>query len=179
MNDEVVHGIPKARTVRPGDVVKVDDTAELDGHVADAARTVCVAPVRRRDRALSRVARQALHAGIAAARPGQRVRAIGRAVQGAVAPTSLRIVRELTGHGTGWAIWEEPMVPNVDDPSASAVLTAGLVITIEPILTAGDAALVEAGDGWTPKTRDGSRASHWEHTLIVRDGGADVLTAPG
>jgi methionyl aminopeptidase len=178
INDEVVHGVPGPRALRAGDVVKLDVTVEKDGYVADAARTVIVggggdAAVR----ALVACAEAAFAAGSAAARAGTRVNEIGRAVERVVRAAGFAVVDGLAGHGVGRTIHEPPEVPNVYSRWQRDVLTAGLVITIEPLICAGSGKCVDAGDGWTIRTRDGSLAAHHEHTLVVTDGEPVLLTA--
>src|SRR5215831_17411349 len=178
VNDEVVHGIPGARALCDGDVVKLDVTVEKDGYVADAARTVIAGT--RADtgaRALVACAEAAFRAGAAAARAGTRVSEIGRAVERVVRRAGFAVVDGLTGHGVGRTIHEPPAVPNVYDRWQRDVLTAGLVITIEPLICRGSGRCVSADDGWTVRTLDGSLAAHHEHTLVVTEGAPILLTA--
>lgn len=178
INDEVVHGVPGPRALRAGDVVKLDVTVEKDGYVADAARTVIVGG--NGDvtaRALVACAEAAFAAGAAVARAGTRVNEIGRAVERVVRAAGFAVVDGLTGHGVGRTIHEPPEVPNVYSHWQRDVLTEGLVITIEPLICAGSGKCVDAGDGWTVRTRDGSLAAHHEHTLVVTGGEPILLTA--
>jgi methionyl aminopeptidase len=177
VNDEVVHGVPAARALRRGDVVKLDVTAELDGYVADAARTVVVPPAAAIATELQRCASDAFDAALTEARAGQKVNAIGRVVDRIVSGAGFHVVRGLDGHGVGRTIHEAPPVPNWYDPSQRDVLTDGLVLTIEPIITAGTAAVETASDGWTVRTKDGSLAAHHEHTIVITRGAPVVLTA--
>ncbi|MGD8278637.1 MAG: type I methionyl aminopeptidase [Gemmatimonadota bacterium] len=176
VNDEAVHGIPGDRILRPGDVVKIDVTVEADGYIADAARTLCIPPSTSRNRRLSAAAREALADGISAALPDRLVSRIGYAVEKTVRRFGFAVIRDLNGHGTGRAIWEEPTILNYHNPTRTDRLVDGLVIAIEPIVTSGSGRIFEAEDGWTLKTTDGAPAVHWEDTVIVRDGGAAVLT---
>jgi methionyl aminopeptidase len=178
VNDEVVHGIPGRRTLRDGDVLKLDVTVEKDGYIADAARTVIVGG--RGDatsRGLAACAQAAFRAGAAVARAGTRVNEIGRAVERIVRAAGFAVVDGLTGHGVGRTIHEPPEVPNVYERWQRDVLTAGLVITIEPLICTGSGRCVTASDGWTIRTRDGSLAAHHEHTLVVTEGEPVLLTA--
>ena len=177
VNDEVVHGIPSDRVVRPGDLVKVDVTAEVDGYMADAASTVAVPPVSRRHRGLCQCARTAFKCALEVARPGQPLNLIGRAVESQVESRGFSILPELHGHGIGRLIHEEPTVPNYYDPAADQPLTEGLVITIEPLISTGAKSTFEDADGWTVRTVDGSFAAHHEHTLVITGGRPLVLTA--
>jgi methionyl aminopeptidase len=177
VNDEVVHGIPGPRALRDGDLVKLDVTVEKDGYIADAARSVVVGAGTQRARALVACAEAAFRAGATAARAGTRVNEIGRAVERVVRAAGFRVVDGLTGHGVGRTIHEPPQVPNVYDRWQRDVLTPGLVITIEPLICDGSGRAVTAKDGWTIRTRDGSLATHHEHTLVVTDGEPILLTA--
>jgi methionyl aminopeptidase len=176
VNDEVVHGIPGDRLLAAGDIVKVDVTVEHNGYIADAARTICIPPVADTNRHLARAGARALRRGIAAARSGCLVSDIGRAVERSAEGDGVTVIGELTGHGTGRAIWEDPMVPNFFDPQQTDLLHDGLVMTIEPILTTGSGNIYEAKDGWTVMTADRSCATHWEDTIIIKGGRPIVLT---
>jgi methionyl aminopeptidase len=180
VGDEAVHGVPGPRRLRAGDLVTLDVTAELDGFYADAAITVPVGRVAPRLARLAAAAQAALRRGIAAARPGAPLNAIGAAVEAEARRRGCTVLAELTGHGIGRAIHEEPTVPNVYVPALDAPLREGTVITIEPILALGGDGAVRAGDdGWTILTADGAPCAHAEHTLVVSAGGPLVLTAAG
>jgi methionyl aminopeptidase len=175
VDDECVHGIPGPRRLREGQLVKLDVTAELDGYYADACRTVIVGRGRPRDQRLVAAAQSALRRGMAVATAGNNVGAIGAAVQTEVERRGFSVCAELTGHGIGRAIHEEPDVPNVawDGP----LLTDGLVITIEPIIAAGAGEVYVDDDGWTIRTDDGSSAAHFEHTLVITAAAPILVTA--
>src|SRR3954468_3054247 len=177
VNDEIVHGIPGARALRRGDLVKLDVTVEMDGYFADAARTVIVGSAGATARRLAACVRAAFHAGASVARAGTPVKEIGRAVQTVVEREGFAVVRGLSGHGVGRTIHEEPTVPNTYDRWQQDVLTDGLVITIEPMIAAGSSRPVESADGWTIRTADGSLAAHHEHTLLITRGEPLILTA--
>lgn len=178
LNDEAVHGIPSdARKVNAGDLVKLDVTFEKNGFMADAAMTVPVEPVSEDARQLTACAERAFRKAVEFARANHRVNEIGRAVEREVRESGFQVIRELGGHGIGRTIHEDPSVPNFDDPSARQRLTAGLVLTIEPIIAMGSGEPRDSGDGWTVKTADGSLSAHYEHTLVITDGAAMVLTA--
>lgn len=176
VNSEVVHGIPGQRALRSGDVVKLDVTAEKDGYVADAARTVVVDTGTDAARRLVACAIAAFDAGVAVARAGTRVNEIGRAIDREVRRSGFRVVHGLGGHGIGRTIHEPPSVPNEYNSRQRDVLTEGLVLTIEPIICAGSPVAVESGDGWTIKTRDGSLAAHHEHTMVITRDRPVILT---
>lgn len=177
VNDEAAHGIPGNRRLAPGDVVKLDVSAEKDGYFADAAVTVGVPPVSRATAALIKAAREARDAAIRAAVAGQPLSAIGKAAEGVAKVNGFSIIPELPGHGVGRALHEEPSVPQHYSAEATAPLTDGLVITIEPHLTTGDGALDEAEDGWTLRTRDRGRVAAFEHTIVVTRGQPILVTA--
>jgi methionyl aminopeptidase len=175
LDDECVHGIPGKRRLREGQLVKLDVTAELDGFYADACRTVQVGKVKPREQRLSAAAQSALRLGLQAARAGNNVGAIGAAVQAEVERRGFNVCAELTGHGIGRRIHEEPDVPNIawDGPE----LTNGLVITVEPIIAAGVGEVYVDDDGWTIRTEDGSPSAHFEHTIVVTEAAPILLTA--
>lgn len=177
INDEIVHGIPGARQLRRGDLVSLDVTIEKDGFIADAARSVIVGQGSQTARDLIAAAESSLKAALQVARAGNRVNEIGRAVQKEVRRCGFRVVNGLCGHGVGRTIHEEPQVPNVYERFQRDVLTEGLVLTIEPMITAGSAQPVQSPDGWTLKTRDGSLAAHCEHTLMITKGMPLILAA--
>jgi methionyl aminopeptidase len=177
VNDEVVHGIPGDRVLQPGDLVKLDLTAMKDGFHADAAVSVSVPPASREAEKLARCAERAFRKALRVARAGHRVNEIGRAVEREVKSSGFRVVRELCGHGVGRTIHEEPSVPNYWEPNANEILTEGLVITIEPIITAGRGEGELQPDGWTVCTEDGSLAAHYEHTIVITKGDPILLTA--
>ena len=177
INDEVVHGVPGPRMLERGDLVKLDVTVEKDGYIADAARSVIVGPATDTATRLVACVRAAFRAGLSVARAGTRVNEIGRAVQNEVKRHGFAVVHGLSGHGVGRTIHEEPTVPNTYDRWQKDVLTEGLVITIEPMITAGSSRPVEAADGWTIRTSDGSLSAHHEHTLVITRQGPLILTA--
>jgi methionyl aminopeptidase len=178
VNDEIVHGIPSAsRKLAEGDLVKLDVTAERNGFMADACVTVGVGRISEGAKQLIACAELAFKKGLRAVRHGGRVLDVGRVVEEEVERKGFSVVRTLQGHGIGRTIHEEPMVPNWPDPAARGWLTDGLVITLEPIIAAGDGEMVEDPDGWTIRTRDGSLSAHHEHTLVVTKGAPLLLTA--
>jgi methionyl aminopeptidase len=177
VNDEAVHGVPGKRVLRDGDLVKLDVTAELDGFYADACVSVPVGKASSATRRLSEASRQALSEALKVARAGIPLNTIGRTVETSVRSHGYSVCRDLIGHGIGRRIHEAPDVPNYHHPRLGQPLTAGLVITIEPIIAAGMGEVRDAGDGWTFKTRDGSYAAHTEHTIVITAGAPIILTA--
>jgi len=177
VNDEAVHGIPGDRVLKPGDLVKLDVTAELDGYIADAAETVALPPVSPLGQRLAGCARSAFERALHGIRPGQPIREIGRAVESGVRRSGFRVIRELSSHGVGRSIHEWPTVPNYYDARLGGRLSEGLVLTVEPIIAAGSGRVFLERDGWTVRTADGSLTAHYEHTLVVMRGQPVLLTA--
>lgn len=177
VNEEIVHGVPGPRVLAAGDVVKLDVTAELDGYVADSAITVILSPAWPVARRLRKCARAAFEEALGAARAGNRVSEIGRAVEREVRRHGFSVVRNLCGHGVGRSLHEEPSVPNFYDPWQTDVLTEGLVLAVEPILSAQPARTVEERDGWTLRTHNRCLAAHHEHTIVITRGAPLILTA--
>jgi methionyl aminopeptidase len=176
VDDEVVHGVPGPRVLHEGELVTLDVAAELDGYHADAAVTVPVGAVDQPSLDLIAAAEAALTAGIDAAIPGNTLREIGAAVEQTTRAHGFRVFRELTGHGIGRRMHEDPTVVNWPDPAATTRLRAGMVFTIEPMIGAGGTRIRLEPDGWTIRTVDHSQSAHAEHTIIVTDDGALVLT---
>lgn len=177
VNDEVVHGIPGGRVLRPGDLVKLDLTAEKDGYHTDSAMTVQVPPGTPAAGQLTRCAERAFRRSLDVARAGNSVREIGRAVEREVRRRGFHVIRELGGHGIGRTIHEQPSVPNFPDPFSRDQLSEGMVLTIEPIIAAGTNHVTLDRDHWTLRTSDGSLAAHYEHTLVITRGRPILLTA--
>lgn len=178
VNEQVVHGVPGPRVVAAGDVVKLDVTLELDGYLADSARSILVPPVSDAALRLHRAALEAFAAGCEVATPGRRIRDVGAAVERVARAHGVRVLKQLSGHGIGRTLHEAPDVPNWDDPDATTVLHDGMVFALEPMFALSDHAIKEEADGWTVRTRGRSLAIHHEHTLVVREGQpALILTA--
>lgn len=178
LNSQVVHGVPSARTrVDAGDLVKLDLTAQKDGYVADAAITVAVPPASLTARRLAQCAQSAFERARSVARAGNKISAIGRAVEKDVRDAGFEVLRQWCGHGVGRTIHESPEVPNFEDRSNPAVLSEGLVITIEPIVTAGIDKSFVSSDGWTVVTADGALSAHFEHTVVITPAEPILVTA--
>jgi methionyl aminopeptidase len=176
VNDEAVHGIPGPRRLRAGDLVKLDVTAELDGFYADACVSVAVAKCKPSLLGLAAAARRGLDDGLRAASAGAPLQRVGAAVEAAVTKRGHRVCRELAGHGIGRRIHEPPTVPSYADADATERLTEGLVMTIEPIVSAGSGEVRIADDGWTMLTVDGAPSAHVEHTVVITSGAPLILT---
>ncbi|MFJ3715338.1 type I methionyl aminopeptidase [Streptomyces sp. NPDC090057] len=178
VNDAIVHGIPTRQRLGDGDLVSIDCGAELDGWVGDSAISFVVGRPRPADLRLVETAERALAAGIEAARVGNRVGDIAHAVGRVCRAAGYGIPAGFGGHGVGRRMHEEPDVPNEGRPGRGVPLRHGMVLAIEPMLIgSGKDAYYEAGDGWTLRTSDGSRAAHAEHTVAVTDDGPRILTA--
>ena len=178
VNGAIVHGIPGSYALREGDIISLDFGAVVDGWHGDSAITVPVGAISAEAQRLLDVTQEALWRGIAAARGGNRVMDISRAIQTYVEGEGFSLVRQYTGHGIGRALHEEPTVPNVVEPKgANPLLRPGMVMCIEPMVSAGKPTTRELADRWTVVTADGSLAAHFEHTVAITAGEPDVLTA--
>jgi methionyl aminopeptidase len=177
VNEVVVHGIPGDYVVADGDVVTVDVGVTLDGMIADSAFTFAVGDIDAEARRLLDVAREALAAGIAQAQPGNRVGDISHAVQAIVEGAGFSVIRALVGHGVGRSYHEHPHIPNFGERGRGPLLSEGMTIAIEPMITAGGADVVIADDEWTISTADRSLSAHFEHTVAIGgDDGPRILT---
>ncbi|MBI2097893.1 MAG: type I methionyl aminopeptidase [Candidatus Vogelbacteria bacterium] len=176
VNDEVVHGLPGERQLIEGDIVSLDLGLEHQGMFTDMAVTVPVGRVSAAAAKLIRVTVRALELGIAAARPGGRLGDIGAAIESFVSGQGFGLVREFGGHGVGFRVHEEPEVPNYGRAGQGLELQPGLVMAIEPMVTAGRGAVQTAPDGFTVRTSDGNLAAHFEHTIAITRHGPEILT---
>ncbi|HEX4681219.1 MAG TPA: type I methionyl aminopeptidase [Gemmatimonadaceae bacterium] len=177
VNDEVVHGVPGARKLEAGDLVKIDVTAELDGYIADSAYTAIIPPGTSAANNLVGCARAAFKSGVKVAEAGVRIAELGRAVEAEVNRWGHSVIREMCGHGVGRALHEEPSVPNFFSPFTAGTLEEGMVIALEPIIAQRPSLVYEAEDGWTIRTATGCLAAHYEHTIVIHRGAAEILTA--
>lgn len=180
INEEAVHALPSARKLKEGDLLKLDFGVVHGGFHTDSAVTVLVGDSGQKEYALQRkliaVTREALEKGMAQAKSGNSVSDIGAAVQKHVEKNGLAVVKELGGHGIGKKLHEEPFIPNFKDTDMDLVLRPGMVIAIEPIVSAGDWRIKDSSDGFGYLTRDGSFSAHFEHTLAITEKGPEVLT---
>jgi methionyl aminopeptidase len=176
INEEIVHGIPGKRRLRDGDIISVDVGAILAGYHGDSAWTYAVGQVSEHAAGLLRDTEAALYLAVGAATAGNRLGAIGYAVEVFARKRRRGVVREYGGHGIGRQMHEEPHVPNHGNPGRGVVLRPGLTLAIEPMLTAGGEQTKTLADGWTVVTADGSLAAHFEHTVAVSPEGGRVLT---
>ncbi|MEJ7569669.1 MAG: type I methionyl aminopeptidase [Gaiellaceae bacterium] len=178
-NAMVVHGIPGAYVVRDGDLVTIDVGVTLDGYIADSAFTFGVGELPAASQRLLDVGREALAAGIAEARPGNRVGDISAAVQAVVESNRFSVVRSLVGHGVGRSYHEDPHIPNFGERGRGPQLSEGMTLAIEPMITAGGAGVYVHDDDWSISTEDGSLACHFEHTVAITAAGPRLLTGAG
>lgn len=175
VNEEVVHGIGDDRVLKEGDIVGLDGGVTHKGMISDSARTVAVGKINEEDKELMRVTKEALMAGIKAARAGNYVNDISKAIEKSI-PKKYGVVKILSGHGVGYKVHEEPYVPNFDDGVKGPMLVPGLVLAIEPMVNMGTDEVYLASDGYTFITEDHKRSAHFEHTILITDGDAEILT---
>jgi methionyl aminopeptidase len=180
VNEEIVHGIPGARRLAEGDLLKLDFGAICDGFHADAALSLAVGPVDDESRRLLATTRESLEAGIRELVPGKRLGDVGAAVQACVESAGFSVVRDFVGHGIGRAMHEPPQLPNFGKPGRGQRLREGMVFAIEPMVNAGTWQVEVLSDGWTAVTADRRRSAHFEHTVAITDHGPEILTrVPG
>ena len=175
-NSMIVHGIPGAYKLGRGDILSVDVGVVRDGWVADAARTFPVGPITPIARKLLTVTEEALHMAAEQCRPGNRLGDVSHAVQAHVEAAGLSIVRSLVGHGIGRSMHEEPQVPNYGAPGTGVALEEGMVLAVEPMVTAGRHGVRVAEDNWAIFSQDGSLAAHFEFTIAITAAGPRILT---
>ncbi len=179
VNDTVIHGIPSPDIkIADGDIVSVDVGAYIDGFHGDAAKTFAVGQISDEAKALLAVTEESLMLAISMAKPGVRIGDLSAAIQEYNESRGYGVVREYVGHGVGSELHEDPEVPNFGRAGHGPRLAAGMVIAIEPMITAGSPAVKVLPDGWTVKTKDGSLAAHFEHTIAITSDGAQILTVP-
>ena len=179
VNEVVVHGIPGKRVIKDGDLVSIDLDVGFEGYIGDCAATFIAGKARcDEDVKLLSITRQAFYEGLKFARPGYRVSDISAAVQQFVEANGFSVIRDYVGHGIGAGMHEEPEVPNFGRPGHGARLVRGMTICIEPMVAAGDWPVRVLKDGWTAVTCDGSRAAHYENTVLITDGDPEILTIP-
>ncbi len=178
INDEVVHGPAKpVREIKDGDLVSMDAGLWFEGMATDMAATVGVGKVSDEAKDLSRETRKALEIGLEVMRAGAWVHDIGKAIESYLNPRGYAIVRDLVGHGVGYAVHEDPQIPHFHDRRvAPEKLKAGMCLAIEPMVTNGGWEVTQKADGWTIVTQDGSLAAHWEVTIVVTEKGYELIT---
>jgi methionyl aminopeptidase len=176
VNTEVVHGIPGSRVLENGDIISIDVGVFKDGYHGDGAATFPVGEISDEAMNLLNATRDALEAGIGEAVHGNMVRDISAAVQKVVEGRGFSVVTDYTGHGIGKSMHEHPQIPNFVTNGDKTMLASGMTLAIEPMVNTGGSEVKTKADGWTVVTKDGSLSAHFEHTVVVRDGKAEILT---
>ena len=179
VNDEVVHGIPGPRRIRVGDIVSLDVGVVYEGYVGDTATTVMVGVSDPEVVRLVSVGRRALEAAIGRAVAGGRLSDISHAIESTAREAGYSVVRDFVGHGVGKAMHEDPQIPNFGPPGRGPRLKPGMTLALEPMINRGQFEVDVMPDGWTVRTRDHSLSVHFEHTIAIGEGAAEVLTCPG
>jgi methionyl aminopeptidase len=176
INEEVVHGIPGQRRLKEGDIVSLDVGANLNGYFGDAAITLPVGEVDLMAKRLLEVTEKAIYIGIDKAKEGNRLFDISYAIQTWVESNGFSVVRDFVGHGIGKDLHEEPQIPNFGSPHQGPRLEKGMVFALEPMVNEGTYGVRILSDGWTVVTADGKRSAHFEHSIVITDGGAEILS---
>jgi len=176
VNEHVVHGIPNNIPLQDGDVISIDCGTIKNGYNGDSAYTFCVGEVAEEVKELLRVTRESLYIGIEQAKEGNRIGDIGNAIQSYCEKLGYSVVRELVGHGIGRDMHEAPEVPNYGRKGTGPLIKDGMCIAIEPMINMGSKNVVFEKDGWTVRTKDRKPSAHFEHTIAVRNGKADILS---
>lgn len=177
VDSAVVHGIPNNEELKEGQIISIDVGVQLNGYFGDAAKTFAVGKVSELKKKLMKVTEESLYRGIEKARSGNRVADISRAIQTYVESNGFSIVRELTGHGVGRYLHEDPSIPNYVVSGPSPRLREGMTIAIEPMVNAGTYRVKTLRDGWTIVTEDGQPSAHFEHTILITKDEPEILTA--
>jgi methionyl aminopeptidase len=176
INEEVVHGIPGQRRLKEGDIVSLDAGVNLNGYFGDAAISLPVGGVDKSAQRLLEVTEKALYIGIERAKAGNRLFDISYAIQTWVESHGFSVVRDFVGHGIGKNLHEEPQIPNFGSPHQGPRLETGMVLALEPMVNEGTYEVRVLSDGWTVVTKDGKRSAHFEHTIAITDGPAEILS---
>lgn len=178
LNDEVVHGIPNEnpKILKEGDIISFDMCLNHKGLITDSTITVPVGKIDKESQKLVEVTKESLYAGIKAARGGKRIGDIGFAIERVAKANGYSVVEDLCGHGVGYKVHEDPYVPNYGEKGMGEKLKPGMVLALEPMLNQGIKDVVLQDDGYTYKTADGKRSAHFEHTILITNGEAEILT---
>ncbi|MDD5677809.1 MAG: type I methionyl aminopeptidase [Kiritimatiellae bacterium] len=179
VNEEVVHGIPGPRRIAVGDIIGIDVGVVVDGFNGDTALTVMVGVTDPDVIRLVEVTKQALQSGIAQAHVGRRLSDVSHAIEQTATAAGFSVVRDFVGHGIGRKMHEDPQIPNYGPAGKGPKLLAGMTLAIEPMVNLGGAEVCVLGDGWTVVTRDRRPSAHFEHTIVVGETAADILTDSG
>lgn len=178
VNEVVCHGIPDSTVLRDGDIINIDITAYVGGVHGDTDATYLVGNVDEESKLLVERTREALNRGIKAVAPGRAINVIGRVIESYARRFGYGVVREFTGHGIGTWFHSGLVIPHYDDPTATTIMESGMTFTIEPMLNLGTHQWEMWDDGWTVVTKDGRRSAQFEHTILVTESGAEILTQP-
>jgi len=176
VNEEIVHGIPSNRVLQEKDILSIDVGVEYEGYFSDAAITVPVGKIDSKVAKLIEITKEALYKAIDSANLGGRISDISCAIQNHVEDNKLSIIRDFVGHGIGANLHEDPQIPNFGQPGMGVRLKKGMVLAIEPMVSAGGHEIEILEDGWTAVTRDRSFAAHFEHTVAITNDGPEILT---
>ena len=181
VNDEIVHALPsKEKVFKEGDIVGIDCGVSYNGLYTDSAITIAVGDISPEKSALLEVTKKSMHAGIKQAKPGNTISDISKAIQASIDEEKYGIVRDLVGHGVGYGVHEDPHIPNFwpwrGNGGSGPKIVEGMVLAIEPMVTLGDWKTVTGKDGWSVHTEDSSDSAHFEHTILVRKSGAEIIT---
>ena len=176
VEDEVVHGIPKNKTLLDGDIVGIDVGAIVEGYYGDHARTFEVGKISKEKKQLMQVTKKSLELGIEASCPGNKIGDIGFAIQNYVKNYGYGVVRELVGHGIGKKLHEDPQIPNFGIKNTGPTIKEGMCFAIEPMINLGTEKIYTKSDSWTICTQDGLPSAHFEHTIVVTSNGSKILT---
>jgi methionyl aminopeptidase len=176
VNEELVHGIPNSRPLEEGDVLSIDVGVLLDGYHGDAAVTYLVGECSQEDKDLVEVTEASFFAGLEQIRAGARLGDVSAAVQACIEDRGFGVIKGYGGHGIGRKLWEEPHIPNHGEPGTGARLRAGMTLAIEPMVSVGAPETAVLDDEWTVVIEDGSKSAHFEHTVLVTEDGARLLT---
>lgn len=179
VNDEICHGFPNKRPLEEGDILSIDNVVKYKGYLADSCWSYGVGDLAPEDQKLMEVTEKALYKGVDAARVGNRIVDIGRAIQPYVEGEGFSVVREFVGHGIGKEMHEDPMVPHFAASIPGPRLRKNMVLTVEPMINAGGYDLTVDPNQWTARTKDGKKSCQFEHTLAVREDGPEILTYQG
>jgi methionyl aminopeptidase len=177
VNEEIIHGIPAKRIIKEGDLVSIDLGIIKDGYYSDAAQTIAVGACSPEANRLNEVTKACLSLAVEQVKPGNRIHDISRAVFRHAKSHGFEVVREYCGHGVGLQLHEEPQIPNYVSVGPNPRLRQGMVLAIEPMVNMGSSQIHHLDDQWTVVTRDGKPSAHWEHTVLVTEDGAEILTA--
>ena len=178
VNEVICHGIPDSRPLEDGDILNIDVTAYFDGVHGDTCGMFMIGDVDEESRLLSERTKNAMMRGIKAIAPGREINVIGRVIERYAKRFNYGVIRDYTGHGVGEAFHSGLIIPHYDSPRATTVMEPGMVFTVEPMLTLGGIDWEQWDDNWTVTTKDKSRTAQWEHTIVVTEDGAEILTQP-